>query len=118
MEFKDTVDGGVVIVNLSGKIMGGESTVLCRDRLHDYLKSNTKKFVIDMGDVEWTNSQGLGMLIGCYVSVKRAGGNLVLARIDNVRGLLELTRLIQVFDCYDSVEEAKESLGAGPEQHG
>ena len=117
MEFKDTVDGDVVIVSLSGKIMGGENTVMCRDRLHDYLKSNTKKFVMDMGDVEWTNSQGLGMLIGCYISVKRAGGNLVLARITNIKEMLVMTRLIRVFDCYDSVEEAKRSLDAVSERH-
>ena len=118
MEFKDRVEGDVVIISLSGKIMGGEGTASCRERLHEHLKSNTKRFVMDMGDVEWTNSQGLGMLIGCYISVKNAGGNMALARIANVRELLELTRLIGVFDCYDSVEEAKESLGAAPDQHG
>ena len=116
MKFKDTVDADVVIVSLSGKILGGEDTVSCRDRLHNYLKADTKNFVMDMGDVEWTNSQGLGMLIGCYISVKKAGGNLALARIANIRDLLEMTRLIEVFDCYDSVEEAKKSLGIGPQQ--
>ncbi|MBU8934351.1 MAG: STAS domain-containing protein [candidate division Zixibacteria bacterium] len=110
MEFKDVLEGDVVVISISGKIMGGKDTVMCRNRLHDHLKSNTRKFVIDMGDVEWTNSQGLGMLIGCYTSVKRAGGHVALARIDSVRELLVLTRLIQVFDCYDSMDEAKEAI--------
>jgi anti-sigma B factor antagonist len=110
MEFKDALEGDVVVISLSGKIMGGEDTVVCRNRLHDHLKSNTKKFVMDMGDVEWTNSQGLGMLIGCYTSVKVAGGCMALARIANVRELLEVTRLIEVFDYYDSVDEAKKAM--------
>jgi len=115
MEFKDTTDGDAVVVSISGKIMGGEDTVECRERLYDYLKSDTKKFVVDMGNVDWTNSQGLGMLIGCYISVKRAGGHMALARIDNIRGILEMTRLNEIFDCYDSVDEAKRSLGVRTE---
>jgi len=110
MKFKDEEDADIIIVRLSGKIMGGEDTIQCRDRLHDYLKKNINKFVMDMGDVEWTNSQGLGMLISCYISVKKTGGNLALARIDNIREILEMTRLIGVFDCYDSVEDARESF--------
>ncbi len=110
MKFTDTLEDGVVLVSLSGKIMGGAETTLCHGRIHEYLNLNQKKFVIDMGKVEWTNSQGLGMLIGCYVSVAKAGGRMALARITNVRSLLAMTRLLQVFDCYDTVEEAKQAL--------
>jgi anti-anti-sigma factor len=112
MDFKHTVDGEVVIVSLSGKIMGGEDTILCRDRLHRYVDEGKKHFIMDMGDVEWTNSQGLGMLIGCYISVKRAGGNLLLARTANINAILEMTRLNQVFDCFGSVEEALSSFAS------
>jgi anti-anti-sigma factor len=100
-------------MSLSGKIIGGEEATLCHGRIHEYLNLGQKNFVIDMGKVEWTNSQGLGMLIGCYVSVTKAGGRMVLARITNIQALLAMTRLLQVFDCYDSVEEAKEALTAG-----
>lgn len=117
MEFTHKLEGDVVILSLSGKIMGGGDTVMCRDRLHEYLKSNRRGFVIDMGDVEWTNSQGLGMLIACYVSVKRAGGNLVLARTANVERILEMTRLNMVFDCYGSTDEAVNSFSAVPARH-
>jgi len=110
MEFKDVLHGDVVVVSLFGKIMGGESVTTCRGRLHDYLKSGKMRFVLDMGEVEWTNSQGLGMLIGCYVSVKRIGGDVVLARITNIRKLLQMTRLIEVFECFDSVDEAMEAV--------
>ncbi|MFH1374360.1 MAG: STAS domain-containing protein [bacterium] len=110
MKFKDIVEGDLVIVNLYGKILGGQETAICHSRVHEHLNSGRKHFVMDMGNVEWTNSQGLGMLIGCYVSIKKAGGRVVLARMDNVKKLLTMTRLIQVFDCYDSVEEAKQAL--------
>ena len=113
MKFKDTVEGDLVIVNLYGKTLGGEETAVCHNRVHEHLSSGRKHFVMDMGNVEWTNSQGLGMLIGCYVSVKKAGGRVVLARMASVRKLLTMTRLIQVFDCYDSVEEAKQALIEG-----
>ncbi len=113
MKFKDTIEGDVVIVNLYGKILGGQETSICHNRVHEHLSSGKKYFLIDMGNVEWTNSQGLGMLIGCYVSVTKAGGRMALARSTNIKDLLAMTRLLQVFECYYSVEEAKQSLAAG-----
>ena len=90
--------------------MGGDETIQCRERLHGYLNEKKNKFIMDMSDVEWINSQGLGLLIGCYVSVKKAGGNMALTNIDTIRKILEMTRLISLFDLYDNVEEAKESF--------
>ncbi len=110
MKFEAKVVGDIVIISMSGKIMGGDKTTQCRGQLHSYIKDNKNRFLMDMGDVEWINSQGLGMLIACYVSVKKTGGNMVLTRIDNIRKMLEMTSLIGVFDCYNTVEEAMESF--------
>lgn len=110
MKFKDTLEGDVVLMTLSGKIMGGEETTLFRGKIYEYLDLNKKGFVIDLNKVEWSNSAGIGMLVAGYVSAKKAGGRMVLANITNIKNLLAMTRLLQVFECYDSVNEAKEAL--------
>ena len=110
MKFKDTVEGDVVVVNLYGKIVGRQEVTICHDRVREHLSSGKRYFVLDMGNVEWTNSQGLGVIIGCCVSVSRAGGRVALARVANIRELLRETGLIRVFDCYDTVEEAKQAV--------
>ncbi len=110
MKMQDSLDGNIVVMALSGKIMGGKETTLFHGRIQEYVNLNKNHFVVDLGKVEWSNSQGLGMLIAGHVSAKNAGGRMVLSRITNIRGLLAMTRLIQVFDCYDSVEEAKQAL--------
>ncbi len=110
MKLKDMLEGNIVLMTLSGKIMGGEETALFRGKTHEYLDLNKKDFIIDLNKVEWSNSAGIGMLVAGYVSAKRAGGRMVLANITNIRRLLVITRLLEVFECYDSVEEARQAL--------
>jgi len=64
MKFKDfESDGGVIVLELSGKIMGGEETTMFHGKLHEYIQAGKRNFVIDLKNVEWMNSVGLGMLI-------------------------------------------------------
>lgn len=111
MKSEDYVtDAGIVVMDLSGKIMGGEETTLFHGKIHEYIQANKKGFVIDLKKVEWMNSVGLGMLISALTTVKNAGGRLVLANITNIESILAMTRLITVFEHYDSREEALESF--------
>ncbi len=110
MKFTDSItDTGVVVFELSGKIMGGEETTLFHGKIHEYIELHKTKVVLDLAKVEWMNSVGLGMLISALTSVKNAGGRLVLANITNIESILAMTRLISVFEHFDSREEAIKS---------
>ncbi len=107
MKFKDfEADGGVIVLELSGKIMGGEETTMFHGKLHEYIQAGKRSFVIDLKSVEWMNSVGLGMLISALTTVKNAKGRLVLANITNIESILSMTRLISVFEHFDSQASA------------
>lgn len=111
MKFDDfEADGGVIVLNLTGKVMGGEETTKFHGRLHEYIKAGKKKFVVDLENVEWMNSVGLGMLISALTTAKDAEGRLVLANITNIESILAMTRLITVFEHFDSRDSAVASF--------
>ncbi len=109
MKFEDSVVDGIVILNVSGKIMGGEETTLFHGRIHEYITQGKKNILVDLAKTEWMNSVGLGMLISALTTVKNAGGRLVLANITKIESILTITRLITVFEHYDSRDEALKS---------
>jgi len=110
MKFDDSLEGGVAVFSVSGKIMGGDETTMFYGRIRENINNNIKDIVIDLKDVIWINSIGLGMLISVMTTVKHAGGRLVLANITAVESLLSLTRLLSAFETADSREAAVKSL--------
>ncbi len=110
MKFTDQLDGNVVILDVSGKIMGGEETTMFHGKIHEYINHNKKNFVIDLAKVDWMNSIGLGMLISALTTVRNAGGRLALANIDKIESILTITRLISVFEHHDSRADALTAL--------
>lgn len=112
MRFKDFIEGDVVVIEISGKIMGGEETTMFHGRIHEYISQKKTNIIIDLKDVNWMNSVGLGMLISALTTVKNAGGRLVLANITNIEAILTITRLISVFEHFDSREDALKAFAA------
>ena len=110
MKFEDKLEGDVVVFELSGKIMGGEETTMFHGKVHEYISLNKNHMVADLAKVDWMNSVGLGMFISAFTTVKNAGGRLVLANIDSIESILTMTRLITVFEHFDSREAAMKSL--------
>ncbi len=110
MKFEDSVENDLVIQDVSGKIMGGEETTMFHGKLHEYIDQNKKNIVVDLSKVDWVNSVGLGMLISALTTVKNSGGRLVLANITKIESILTITRLITVFEHYDSRAEALQSF--------
>ncbi len=106
MKFDDSLQGDIVVLTVSGKIMGGEETTLFHGKIHEYIQLNKKNILVDLAKVDWMNSVGLGMLISALTTVKNAGGRLVLANITKIESILTITRLITVFEHYDSRDEA------------
>ena len=106
MKFTDRFHNEVVIVEMSGRILGGRDTTMFLGRVHEYINLNKKHFIIDMNGVDRINSVGLGMLTSAIVSIRKAGGDMVLANITSIESILSITRLTSVFDSYDSLELA------------
>ena len=111
MKFTSRVENDVVILEPKGKMMGGPDTDMFHDRLHELVSKNIKKVVIDLSKVEWMNSRGLGTLISGLTTMRNKGGELKLACVTNkIESLLTITKLITVFEDYDSVKDAIKSF--------
>jgi len=111
MKLTDRLVDDVLVLEPKGKIMGGPDATILHDKLHDYIDQNKKKVVIDLSKVEWMNSTGLGILISGLTTMRNNGGELKLAGItEKIESLLTITKLITVFENFDSVEQAVESF--------
>ncbi len=100
-----------VIIELKGNVMGGEDTKEFNDLLHKLIDEGKKNVVVDLHDVKFMNSSGLGMLIGGLTTMKKADGTFRLSRVtDKIESLLIITKLITIFETYKSIEEAVESF--------
>jgi anti-sigma B factor antagonist len=101
----------VVILDLSGRITMGEGTITVRDNLHKMLDAGDRKFLVNLGDVDYIDSAGLGELVMGFTTVRNRGGELKLLNLTKrVRDLLQITKLLTVFDSFDSEAEAIKSM--------
>ena len=103
---------GVEIVTVSGKIVGSaQSSQEFQELFRHLVAEGKKKYVIDLTETPWTNSLGVGMLMSAYTTVKKQGGDIVLANAtERIRDLLRVTRLDAVFPVHDSLYTAMEHL--------
>ncbi len=103
--------GPVTVLSLAGKIMGGPDAGRLNEKIHELIEAGVKKVVVDLAQVALMNSSGLGLLISALSTVRHNGGELKLACIaPRVRSLMTITKLIHVFETYDSVEGAVASF--------
>jgi anti-sigma B factor antagonist len=94
--------------------MGGPDATSLRENVRDLVKDDKKKIVIDLAGVDWMNSTGLGILISCLTTLRNAQGELKLSNVtDKIKSLLTITKLVTVFDTYDSTDEAVTALKKG-----
>jgi anti-sigma B factor antagonist len=93
---------GVTIVDLSGRITLGEGSVILRDAIKDLLGKGQKKILLNLGDVSYIDSSGIGELVSAFTSVRNQGGELKLLHLTKkVHDLLQITKLYTVFDVKD-----------------
>ncbi len=98
---------GVVIVDLSGRITLGEGAVVLRDTVKEISGRGEKKILLNLGDVTYIDSSGIGELVSAFTSVRNAGGDLKLLNLTKkVHDLLQITKLYTVFDVQDSEASA------------
>lgn len=101
---------GVTVLDLSGKITLGEASGKLRSAVQDAL-SSSKKILLNLADVNYIDSAGLGELVSAFTTVKNAGGELKLLNLTKkVRDLLVITKLLTVFDVKDNEQEAIQSF--------
>jgi anti-sigma B factor antagonist len=101
---------GVTVVYCSGRVVFGDETASLRETVKNLL-AESKQVVLNLGGVSYIDSGGLGTLVGLYTSAKAAGGNVKLANLtQRVRDQLVLTKLVTVFEFYDSEEQAVASF--------
>ncbi len=111
MKFSTTQQGAVSVIALDGNLMGGPDATALNDRLHEMLEAGKKQIVIDLKNVGFMNSSGLGILIGGAGMLKGAGGGLRLANASpKIASLITIARLGQVLETYPSVQEAVSSF--------
>ena len=98
---------GVNVLDLSGRITLGEGSVQLRDAIRDLIGQGQRRILLDLGDVNYIDSSGLGELVSAYTTAKNQGANLKLLKLTKkVHDLLQLTKLYTVFDIYDDEASA------------
>jgi anti-sigma B factor antagonist len=107
MKFKTKEIEGVTVVELEGNVMGGPDASALNDFLHKLITEKKIQVVVDLKAVSFINSSGLGMLIGGLTTMRHSGGELKLACASKkVENLLEMTKLLKVFDLHKNVNNA------------
>jgi anti-sigma B factor antagonist len=98
---------GVTILDLSGRITLGEGSVQLRDAIRDLLAKGQKQILLNLADVNYIDSSGIGELVSAYTTVRNQGGELKLLNLTKkVHDLLQITKLYTVFDIKDDEASA------------
>lgn len=105
-----TVDG-ILVLTCSGRIVFGEESSLLRDTVKQAIQNNNKKTLLNLGEVNYIDSGGLGTLVALHTTAHNAGTTIKLANLTKrVGDLLQVTKLLTVFDVHNSEYEALESF--------
>src|SRR6266436_4232077 len=103
---------GVTVVDLSGRITLGEGSVVLRDTVRDLLSKGNKKILLNLGEVNYIDSSGIGELVSAFTTVRNQGGELKLLHLTKeVHDLLQITKLYTVFAVKDDEANAVKSFG-------
>jgi len=107
MDISSKVENNVLILTIAGDLMGGPESIQFKKMIDETIAAEKIYVVVDMAQVQWMNSSGLGMLISALTSLRSSGGDLRLANLsERIRRPLEITRLDTVFQQFKSVSEA------------
>ena len=102
---------GVTVLDLSGRITLGEASGKLRSAVQEALSAGSKKILLNLADVKYIDSAGLGELVSAFTTVKNAGGDLkLLSLTKKVKDLLVITKLLTVFDVKETEKDALASF--------
>lgn len=111
MKIKQKPQDQVMVLELSGKIMGGPDFDKFKGEVADVIEKGFKNVVLDMSGVPWVNSTGLGILITGFTTIKEAGGCLKVCNVkERVLSIFYISQLQSIFQVYPTMEEAMASF--------
>ena len=111
MQIEERVVGGVTILDLSGKMTLGEGDELLREKIASLVNAGQKNLLLNLDGVPYIDSAGLGEIVRTYTTVSRQGGQLKLVHLTKrITDLLSITKLLTVFETFDSEPEALKSF--------
>ena len=113
MHIEERTVGDVVVLDVKGRLQLGEGDELLRDKVNSLLNQGRKKIVLNLAEVPYIDSAGLGEVVRTFTTVSRQGGQLKLLNLTKrITDLLAITKLLTVFDTYDSEQDAVQSFSA------
>jgi len=111
MKFSVRKAGDIIIIDVDGKIVLGDGDVEIKQTVDDLVRKGNKKILLNLAKVPYLDSAGLGEIIRCFTALRRSGGNFrLLSPNQRIVDLLTITKLLNVFDCYDSESTAIKSF--------
>lgn len=113
MDINERTVGDVVVLDMKGRVMLGEGDEILKDKVNSLLNQGRKKIVLNLAEVPYIDSAGLGEVVRTFTTVSRQGGSLKLLNLTKrITDLLAITKLLTVFDTYDSENDAVQSFSA------
>jgi len=113
MHIDERTVGDVMVLDLKGKITLGEGDELLKDKVNSLVNQGQKKIILNLGGVPYVDSAGLGEIVRTYTTVSRQGGSLKLLNLTKrITDLLAITKLLTVFETFDSESDAVKSFSA------
>ena len=114
MNISERTVGDVVVVDVSGKItLGDGGDMMLKDKLRSLMQQGHRKLLLNLADVSYVDSAGLGAIVQSYTTVTKQGGGLKLVNMTKrIHDLLAITKLLTVFDTFDNESEAVTSFPA------
>ena len=112
MHISERTVGDVVIVDVSGKVtLGDGGDVVLKDKMQSLVQQGRKKVLLNLAEVSYVDSAGLGEIVQSYATVTKNGGKLKLLNVTKrIKDLLSITKLLTVFECHDNEAEALKSF--------
>ena len=113
MQIEERNVGDVKVLDLKGKITLGEGDELLKDKVNSLVNQGNRKIVLNLAEVPYIDSAGLGEIVRTYTTVSRQGGSLKLLNLTKrITDLLSITKLLTVFETFESESEAVGSFSA------
>lgn len=113
MQIEERTVGDVLVLDVKGRITLGEGDEILKDKVNSLLHQGLKKIVLNLAEVPYIDSAGLGEIVRTYTTVSRQGGSLkLLSLTKRITDLLAITKLLTVFETYESENEAVQSFSS------
>ncbi len=111
MQIEERQVGEVMVLDLKGKITLGEGDEVLKDKINSLILQNKKRILLNLADVPYIDSAGLGEIVRTYTTVSRQGGQLKLVNLTKrITDLLMITKLLTVFETFDAEQDALKSF--------